>query len=307
MYILYTDKQMSCDSKTQQQTVVYILYRFFLIWLLPLVLNIRAENKIHIIDDEDFRKVLVQNIEKLEKDEKFADINLLYNHLERKSFELKLKPVASKKVKKAKDIYNLAVKSTLIIARGYKSPVTKMWQTSMAGGVVIDKSGIVVTNYHVMQPSRGNVMAAMTSDKQVYPVVEVLAADQAMDIAIIKVDAKELTPLPLSTGNDVGSRVYTVSHPDGRLYSLSQGIITRHFYDYDRNMKAHRFAISADFAKGSSGAPILDDKGNVIGLVSSTRSIYYNRENGVDQNLQMVVKNCVPVQSILKLLKSPTK
>ena len=299
---------MSAVKINFYNSTVILLYRFILIWLLPLMINIRAENKIHIIDDEEFRKVLAEKIQDLHAEGKFTDINLLYNHLERKSCEVDLKKIqVKKKVKNLQDIYNESAKSVLIIAKGYKSKVLNKWQTSLAGGFIIHKSGIAVTNYHVMEPSRGTVVAAMSSDKTVWPVTEVLAADRAMDIAIIRLKGEGFTPLPLSADNEAGQKVSIVSHPDGRLYSLTTGIISRHFIDHDRNMKAHRFSVTADFAKGASGAPVLDDKGNVVGMVSSTRSIYYSTENGVDQNLQMVMKNCVPVQSILKLIKVPSK
>ena len=67
-------------------------------------------------------------------------------------------------------------------------------------------------------------------------------------------------------------------------------------------MAAPRMAITADYAKGSSGAPVLNSEGEVVGMVSATNSIYYTREKGQNQNLQMVVKLCIPVAAISKLL-----
>jgi S1-C subfamily serine protease len=59
-------------------------------------------------------------------------------------------------------------------------------------------------------------------------------------------------------------------------------------------------AITADYAKGSSGAPVLDDTGSVVGIVSATNSIYYTPPQ---KNLQMVIKSCIPVDAIWKLLR----
>ena len=62
-------------------------------------------------------------------------------------------------------------------------------------------------------------------------------------------------------------------------------------------------SITADYAKGSSGGPVLNPAGEVVGMVSSTQSIYYESDNGQPKGpLQMVVKNCVPVDAVKQLL-----
>jgi hypothetical protein len=60
--------------------------------------------------------------------------------------------------------------------------------------------------------------------------------------------------------------------------------------------------ITADFARGSSGAPVLNDNGELAGIVRSTESICYEVEKGQQQDLQMVFKTCVPSASLLKLI-----
>jgi S1-C subfamily serine protease len=64
-------------------------------------------------------------------------------------------------------------------------------------------------------------------------------------------------------------------------------------------------SITADYAKGSSGGPALDASGAVVGIASSTQSIYYGSEKPEQGPLQMVVKNCVPVAALRAMVKKP--
>ena len=68
---------------------------------------------------------------------------------------------------------------------------------------------------------------------------------------------------------------------------------------------AKRVSITADFAKGSSGAGIFNDAGNLTAIVTSTRSIYYSKDDWDAKNLQMVIKDCVPAESIRALVQEP--
>ena len=61
--------------------------------------------------------------------------------------------------------------------------------------------------------------------------------------------------------------------------------------------------MTADFAKGSSGGPIMDDRGNMVSMVSSIRAIYFS--NQPPYHLQMNVKLTIPVSSLRRVIKSP--
>ena len=192
----------------------------------------------------------------------------------------------------------------LVIGRLYNCGKCSKWHTSTASAFVISRDGIIVTNHHVLENDDGEILGAMDYKGNVYSIEKVLAANEEDDLAILKLRNAELTPMALGKPANVGSDVWVISHPDRKMYMMTKGMVSRYNMIMDKNRKpGRRMSITADYAKGSSGAPVFNRKGQVVGVVSSTNSIYYNVVNGKKENLQMVVKNCIPVESIHKLIK----
>jgi S1-C subfamily serine protease len=195
----------------------------------------------------------------------------------------------------------------LVIAGIFKCDKCTRWHAKPASAFVLTSGGAIVTNYHVLQKENNETFLAMTHDGKVYPVKEVLAADKADDLAIVQLELPEgvkLAPLPLAPDAPVGSPVTLISHPDRRFYSLTTGIISRYHTVQKNNQSVPMVSITADYARGSSGAPVLSDRGAVVGIVASTHSVYYTNENGKQENLQMVFKQCIPAASLMKLIEA---
>ncbi len=93
-----------------------------------------------------------------------------------------------------------------------------------------------------------------------------------------------------------------ISHPKPRFYTLSEGRVSRYFIRRQGERRVPMMSITADFGRGSSGAPVLNTKGHVVGIATSTESVYYSEEDGQQKNLQMVFKHCIPVQQLRKLI-----
>ncbi|MFP6751862.1 MAG: serine protease, partial [Pirellulaceae bacterium] len=91
--------------------------------------------------------------------------------------------------------------------------------------------------------------------------------------------------------------------PAGRFYTLTKGIVSRNAVTYANNVSRKRLYITAEFAKGSSGSPIFNSRGEVVGIVASTQSIYYTQSAEEQKNLQMVFRNCVPASAVHSLVK----
>jgi serine protease Do len=203
------------------------------------------------------------------------------------------------------DAVDRARNATLVLGHLFLCGKCDKYHGNVAGGVVISPDGLVLTNYHVMDAKEAVVFGAMTLDGQIYGIAEVLAASKADDVALVKLlDARDLPCVPLRPTVEAGDELFVVSHPDGHFYTLTRGYLARKYLI--PKQRVPRLQITADFAKGSSGSGIFNVRGELIGLATSTNSIYYTEKNGVKDNLQMVVKSGVPVESILKLFsKAP--
>ncbi len=202
----------------------------------------------------------------------------------------------------------------LIFLNSYLCDKCHNWHLRPAGAWVLTKEGAIVTNYHVLEsglaPSRGTEspgMAVADVSGHIYPVREILAASEVEDIAILRVEASGLKPIPIETGSAAGDPVYLLSNPQQRLSSFTSGMISRYFvYQELRGKPVTRLAVTADYATGSSGSPLFNSRGAVIGMVSSTSSLYTEKTADAPQgNLQMVVKNCVPAEAVLKMIGPP--
>src|SRR5699024_1706805 len=216
-----------------------------------------------------------------------------------------------KKPLSSAEVFRRVRKSTVIFASVHQHEDSGETHVSPATGYIIDASGLCVTNYHVLEGyadfELNRSMQIRTYDGKAYPVVDILAASKENDIAIVKVglNGDRLTPLPLGDTAPIGSTVYAVSHPKGMFYYFSDGVVAgnyqnnRHADSLD-NGNNFKMLITADYAAGSSGGPIVDAHGNLVGTVSSTRSVYYNPRK--QQNLQMVFKNTIPVKALKALI-----
>jgi S1-C subfamily serine protease len=126
-------------------------------------------------------------------------------------------------------------------------------------------------------------------------------------VAVLKIEANNLSPLPFAPSALVGSTVYCLSHPELSLVGNENG-----YFTFTKGMVCGKFrlrlggdkplnvlAITADYGKGSSGGPILNENGAVVGMVSSTMALLDDPEG----NVQMTWKFTRPSSSILALLQ----
>ena len=232
----------------------------------------------------------------------------LRKQLNRKQCQLTLQMSGDKKLNTA-EIAERSRKGVLVVSGLYKCQNCPNWHSGAASGFMLTEDGAFCTSYHVVDNAKNDTLVIMTGDGRVAPVVEVLAADKRTDLAILRANGKGFTPLPVTLNpldSPIGGKVRVFSHPNRHFYVLSEGIISRKYLDSTRKEGSRRMiSITADFAKGSSGAPVFNEYGAVIASVNNTQSTYYDvKKDGTKDNLQMVFKNTVSLEHLRTLIKA---
>lgn len=146
---------------------------------------------------------------------------------------------------------------------------------SSGSGFIITSDGYIVTNHHVI--SGASKISVTLHNGDTYDAT-VIGSDSDYDVAVLKVDAKDLTPVTLgdSTNVNVGDTVLAVGNPLGELtFSMSQGIVS--CCDRAINVDGTPFnmiQVDASINPGNSGGPLLNLYGEVVGIVSAKYSSY---------------------------------
>jgi S1-C subfamily serine protease len=145
-------------------------------------------------------------------------------------------------------------------------------QQSLGSGFVIDKTGHIVTNYHVIEGAR-SVQVSFSNGDNVK--ARIVGSDPSTDIAVLQVQAHSRALNPLVWGNSdtaqVGDSVVAIGNPFGYTRTATAGIVSA----VDRPLTApnnvnigHAIQTDAALNHGNSGGPLLDTRGEVIGVNS---------------------------------------
>ena len=155
------------------------------------------------------------------------------------------------------EIVEIALDSTVHL--GFTDAKGNRWTGS--GFVIPD--GHIVTNHHVVD-NMWIGSAELVGNEEIYPVETILAVDKARDLAIIKVAGINAPALPLGDSDTVqiDDRVYIAGNPRGLEVLFSEGIISAIRGDSTDKL----FQMTAPISRGSSGGPVFNEKGEVIGV-----------------------------------------
>ncbi|MBK3516995.1 S1 family peptidase [Carboxylicivirga marina] len=206
----------------------------------------------------------------------------------------------------SQNFYTTHKHQVLIYGKMYNCGNCPEWHISAATAFPISDDGICASNYHVFDSYNPDssedyeTSFVMDLKKNIYPIVEVLAASKKDDLAIFRINCEPNTIKPLVLGNDLvnGGDVCLISHPDSRYYTFTQGILNRTYIKPKEGIL--RQSMSAAFARGSSGAPVLDSTGKVVGIVAGTSPVF--RNGNPSEGHQMIVNEIVPVSRLRALI-----
>jgi len=154
----------------------------------------------------------------------------------------------------------------------------EMVQNSLGSGVLVDPSGIVVTNNHVIQG--GTEIRVVLSDRREFDATVTLA-DEHSDLAILKVNAGQakLPSLPLGDSDnlEVGDLVLAIGNPFGVGQTVTSGIVSA-LARTEVGITDYQFFIQTDAAinPGNSGGALIDLAGRLIGI----NTAIYSRSGG---------------------------
>jgi serine protease Do len=232
-------------------------------------------------------------------------------------------------------LYEAVMPAVVVVGSIYKCGKCNDWHLGgMASGWLLSADGLVVTNHHVFGREATHRFGVMTADGQVFAVTGVLAADEAGDAAIARIDTRgrRLPFLRLGVAPACGDEVAVISHPAGRFYSLTEGVVSRYHRQRQRPAAdsaeaqsgdppgqeaappaagkpvrpAVWMSVTADYAIGSSGGPVFNPAGDVVGMVSrtfSTRPVGRRSRPGTPGE-QMVFKDCVSLDTLERLVEA---
>lgn len=155
-------------------------------------------------------------------------------------------------------------------------------EEGQGSGFLIDKEGHILTNYHVVGDSAQ--LEVTLHNKKTYR-AKVIGRDRSHDLAVIQINAPELTPAVLGDSKNlqVGQKVFAIGNPFGLAGTMTRGIISslRPIRSPEGAYMEEAIQTDAAINPGNSGGPLLNSHGEVIGINSMIATGGSNQSAGI--------------------------
>ncbi len=227
--------------------------------------------------------------------------NVLQGH--RENTVINTNQIDTSKLMTAAEVYAKNVNSTVGITT---SITTNFWgyQTTSAAsgsGFVLTDDGYILTNYHVVEGSSSITVSLY--DGTTYEAA-LIGYDASNDIAVLKVDAKDLVPVVLgdSDNMNVGDSVIAIGNPLGELtFSLTSGAISALNREITMSSNLSMNLIQTDCAinSGNSGGALFNMYGEVIGITNAKYSGNSNSGATIDN-----IAFAIPINDVMSIIES---
>ena len=152
-------------------------------------------------------------------------------------------------------------------------------QQGLGSGFIIDKSGYIVTNNHVVAPNGNKVdkIKVKLVNGKVYA-AKLIGSDSSSDIALLKIEAKNLKVSHIGDSDkiEVGDFAIAIGNPFGLSATFTMGVISSKGQDIKTEDGVSRIQTDAAINPGNSGGPLLNIKGEVIGI----NQMIYSKSGG---------------------------
>jgi len=159
--------------------------------------------------------------------------------------------------------------------------------TSLGSGVIVSKEGHIVTNNHVLNGT-SDVTVQLNDGREAK--AKIVGTDAQIDLAVLKIDLPNLSPLSLGDSDKVkvGQIVLAIGNPFGLEESVSQGIISAKDRRAINDSQVEFFQTDTAINPGNSGGPLVNIRGEVIGINSAIYS-----ESGGNQGIGFAIPSNV--------------
>lgn len=151
-------------------------------------------------------------------------------------------------------------------------------QRAIGSGVIVDRSGYVITNAHVVEGAQrirvvlplplGEGAVLEPEGKRRILEAKLVGVHQESDLALLKVTAAELPTLPLASTRPVhqGELVFAIGSPEGLANTVTMGVVSAVARQPDPGKAMVYIQTDAPINPGSSGGPLVDIEGQVLGI-----------------------------------------
>ena len=170
---------------------------------------------------------------------------------------------------------------------GYKGGQSQE-QIGTGSGVIISEDGYIVTNNHVIKDA--SEIEITLNNKKSYP-AKLIGTDSKMDIALLKIDAKEKLPYTVFANSDsvkIGEWVLAVGNPYNLTSTVTAGIVSAKARDLDTSGIQSFIQTDAAVNPGNSGGALVNTRGELIGvntMISSMTGSYVGYSFAVPSNI----------------------